>query len=379
MDGPLRVLEVISEANRGGAETWLLHALRQVNRNQVAIDFLVYDEGQGAYEKEFRDTGAKVFVCKGHRNLLRHFRNLRALIRRHGPYEIVHTHTDYFGGLVLLYAWLLGVRIRIAHSHNDTSVVDSTAGLTRRLYIRLMKLLVGTFSTGGLGTSEASAALMFGKDWRSDRRWRVIPSCVDLSAFLTHPDRRQVRAELGIPDNAVVFGHVGRFVKQKNHEFLLRVAERLVFQDDRITFLLVGGGSDQKHIEDSVRARGLADRVIILSPRGDVPRLMLGAMDFFIFPSRHEGLGLALVEAQAAGLRCFVSATVPPEAIVVPSLVQRLSLSAGAEHWANSILEQTSTPSSVCRKEALRTVLSSFDIRRNAAQLVDFYLALASR
>jgi len=100
---------------------------------------------------------------------------------------------------------------------------------------------------------------------------------------------------------------------------------------------------------------------------------MLGALDFFLFPSRWEGLGLALVEAQAAGLRCFVSTEVPLETVVIPSLVQRLPLSAGPECWANAILQQIGTASLVTREEALCRVEEFFDMRRNASRLVEFY------
>ena len=117
---------------------------------------------------------------------------------------------------------------------------------------------------------------------------------------------------------------------------------------------------------------------MILPPRDDTPRLMLGAFDFFLFPSRWEGLGLALVEAQAAGLRCFASTAVPPEAIVIPSLVKQLPLSAGPEFWANAILQQIDTPSPVTQEDALRRVEAVFDIRRNAEQLLEFYETVTS-
>jgi glycosyltransferase involved in cell wall biosynthesis len=87
---------------------------------------------------------------------------------------------------------------------------------------------------------------------------------------------------------------------------------------------------------------------------------------------------LALVEAQAAGLRCFASTAVPPEAVVVPALVQQLPLSAGPEYWAEAILQQIDTPSPVTQKEALGRVEKVFDIRRNAAQLVEFYQTVTS-
>jgi glycosyltransferase involved in cell wall biosynthesis len=375
---PIRVLEVIYRADRGGAETWLLHLLRHIDRSKIAIDFLVHDRKPGAYDAEITERGAKIFVCDGHRNLFRQWYGLWRLQRRHGPYDIVHSHVDYYGGLVVFLARLAGIRARIANFHTDAHDTQKLESPYRRLYVQLMKLFVKRFATGGLGVSSKSASSLFGEDWQSDRRWCVCQGSVDLLGFRARPDRDSVRAELRIPADAIIYGHVGRFVDAKNHEFLVQVAEALCARNLRARFLLVGGGALRWRTERMIEQRGLEDRFIILPPRDDIPRLMLGAMDFFLFPSLYEGLGLALVEAQAAGLRCFASTAVPTEAVAVPCLVHRLPLSAGPEFWAETIVQQIGAACPVTRDEALRRVEDSFDIRRNAAKLVEFYLAAAS-
>lgn len=378
MTKPIRVLEVIYRADRGGAETWLLHLLRHIDRSKIAMDFLVHDRKPGAYDAEITECGAEIFVCEGHRNLFRQWYGLWRLQRRHGPYDIVHSHVDYYGGLVVFFARMAGIRARIANFHTDAYDAQQLGPPHRRLYVQLMKLLVKRFATGGLGVSSKAASSLFGEHWQSDRRWCVCPGCVDLRGFRAPRDRDWVRAELRIPADAIVYGHVGRFVDAKNHEFLVQVAEALSARDLRARFLLVGDGALQPRTERMIKQRGLEDRFIILSPRDDIPRLMLGAMDFFLFPSLYEGLGLALVEAQAAGLRCFASTAVPTKAVPVPSLVHRLPLSAGPEFWAETILQQIGMPCPVTRDEALRRVEDSFDIRKNAAKLVEFYVAAAS-
>jgi glycosyltransferase involved in cell wall biosynthesis len=342
------------------------------------MDFLVYDAKPGAYDVELRERGAKIFRYRKDRHPLRHFLNFRALVRHCEPYDIVHTHIDYLGGLLALYARALGVPIRVAHSHSDARRMVRGAHLARRIYAGLMKLMVRRFSTAGLGVSSAAAASLFGESWQSDRRWQVHTACVDLQRFHEYADRPAVCAELGISPDSLVFGHVGRFVEEKNHRFIIDIAEVLATKERCARFLLIGGGPDQRKVEKLIHERGLEDRFVILQPRDDVPRLMLGVFDFFLFPSHSEGLGLALVEAQAAGLRCFASTAVPPEAVVVPALVQQLPLSAGPEYWAEAILQQIDTPSPVTQKEALGRVEKVFDIRRNAAQLVEFYQTVTS-
>lgn len=374
----IRVLQVIGRADRGGAETWLVHVLRNIDPNQVKMDFLVHSRIAGAYDAEIRKCGARIIVCEGHRNVLRQWRGLREAQHQYGPYDIVHSHVDYYGGVIALLAWLVGIRTRITNSHNNSESVDREATLSRRLYLQIMRVLIRVFSTAGLGTGPAAAIVLFGERWRCDSRWRVIPACVCLSGFRQGHDRRQVRAAMGIEQDAIVVGHVGRFVEQKNHSFLIQLAERLAVRDGRVRFLLVGGGPLRDPIEAAVRERGLGDHFIILSPRDDVPRLMLGAMDYFLFPSHYEGLGLALVEAQAAGLRCLASTAIPPEAIAVPSLVRQKALADGPEAWADAILQHLNEPPPLSQPEALRMVEKRFDIRGNAAQLAELYMSLGA-
>lgn len=375
---PIRVLQVLYRADRGGAETWLVHLAKHIDRKKVAMDFLVHDDKPGEYDAEIRAEGARIFPSTRHRNVFRQWYYLWKYQRRYGPFDIVHSHVDYYGGLVVLLAFLSGISVRIAHSHNDTREVAKAAGLGRRFYIFLMKLCVRWFATCGLGTSGAAASVLFGEDWRTDARWRIHLASVDLRRFHESQTRQTIRAELGFPQDAVVFGHVGRFVEQKNHDFLLGVAAILAVRDHRTRFLLVGAGALRSRTETRMRELGIEDRVTILSSRDDVPRLMLGAMDYFLFPSLYEGLGLALVEAQAAGLQCFASDAVPLEAIAVPELVQQLPLSAGPALWAETILQSMRTPSQVMQKIALKKVEQAFDIKKNAERLVQLYQAVAS-
>jgi len=375
---PVRVLEVIYRADRAGAETWLLHALRQINREDAAIDFVMQDGTPGAYDAEIQELGSRIFLSDGHRNLWRQFWRLRSVLRRHGPYDVIHSHVDYFGGLIMLFSRILGVHARIANFHTDSPELTQGKSVTRRVYIGTMKFLVSRFATGGLATSKVAAAALFGPDWHSDSRWRVHSACVDLLRFHQPVNRSDVRAELGIPSDAVVFGHVGRFVEQKNHRFLLRVAQSLARGSERATFVLVGSGPGKQEFERAVRDEGLSHRFFLLGLRDDISRLMKGAFDFFLFPSHSEGLGLALIEAQAAGLRCFASTAVPPEAIVIRALVQRLPLSEGPDCWTEAILQQIDTPNPITQEEALHRVGEVFDIRRNAAQLVEFYQKVTS-
>jgi glycosyltransferase involved in cell wall biosynthesis len=240
-------------------------------------------------------------------------------------------------GIVLTAAARAQVPVRIAHSHLDTRSLDRAAGWGRRLYLRAMRGLLRRSATVGLGASAAAAAALFGEGWRSDPRWRVLHCGIDLAPFAVKPEPATVRAELGLPLDAFVVGHVGRFDAQKNQVALVEALPALLVQEPKTRLLFVGADGPGSAADQRAHTLGVADRVVYAGVRSDVARLMLGAMDVFAFPSRYEGLGLVVLEAQAAGLPCVLSDAVPDEADVIPTLVTRVPLDAGPAPWASAI------------------------------------------
>jgi len=203
---------------------------------------------------------------------------------------------------------------------------------------------------------------------------RILYYGIDLTAFKNFVDPVAVRAELGIPTDAFVVGHVGRFAKQKNHVFLLDIAAEVAKREPRLYLLLVGDGSLRPEIEQKIAQLGLSDRVIFAGVRSDVPQLMLGAMDIFLFPSFYEGLGLVLVEAQAAGLPCIFSDVVPEEADVIKALTRRLSLSNSVSEWAELLLSQRHASTALTYPQAWELVEKSpFNVETSVKQLQKLY------
>ena len=204
----------------------------------------------------------------------------------------------------------------------------------------------------------------------------MLPYGVELAGFAAPVDPRRTRADLGIPADAFVLGHVGRFHPQKNHAQLVAIAAEVRRREPRVHLLLVGAGRLQGEIERQVAEAGLADRVTFAGVRNDVPALMRGAMDAFVLPSRYEGLGLVGVEAQAAGLPVFCSHALPAEMEVVPGLVTRLASGCSAGRWATAILAGRSARPEISAADALETVRRSpFEVGRCVARLEAAYRA----
>jgi glycosyltransferase involved in cell wall biosynthesis len=373
---PLRILHVVHEMDWGGTETWLMHVLRHIDRDRFCTNFLVHTDLPGVYDEEIRSLGAEIVLCTTPSSRLwTYARSFKQILRERGPYDVIHSHVHHYSGYVLGLARQAGVPIRIAHSHTNTSEVDKSAGTSRRIYLNMMKRWIDKNSTGGLAVSRQAASALFGTAWEADPRWRVHYCGIDLEPFQVTADPVTTRAELGIPADAFVVGHVGRFHELKNHAFLVHVTATIAKREPNMRLLLIGDGPSRSAIERQVADIGIADKVIFAGERSDVPRLMLGAMDVFVFPSLLEGLPLACVEAQAAGLPSVLSDTVTKEVDVYQPLIRRLPLTESPSAWAEATMAARAVANGSNGPDALALVKQShFNIRRAVKELEACYL-----
>jgi glycosyltransferase involved in cell wall biosynthesis len=371
-----KILHIVGRMNRGGVETWLMGVFRNIDRSRYQMDVAVHSLQPGSYDQELKSMGAMIWHLPPPSRPWSYVRCLRKLLREHGPYDVVHSHIHHYSGLVLLTARLAGVPVRIAHSHNDIRPAEVRASLPRRFYFALTEWWIKRNATRGFACSTKAAESLFGSDWKKDPRWKVLHYGVDLPAAEGRIDREKLLREFNIPRGAYVVGHVGRFDKQKNHTFLVEIAAELVRSDPNVFVLLVGDGSLRADIEAKVRTSGLVGNVRFALVRSDVFQIMNGVMDVLLFPSLHEGLGLVLVEAQAAGLPCICSDVVPEEAFVLPELVTTLSLDLPASTWAEAVLARKDQPRPVAQDLAFHSVIESrFSQQEHLAKLCSEYAA----
>ncbi len=360
----MRILHVLGKLDYGGVETWLVQVLRHIDRQKYQMDFLVHTTDRGLYDEEVRALGSRIVPCLSHTHPLQYAFNFRRVLRQYGPYDVVHSHVHHYSGYVLLLAAMARVPVRIAHSHSAPRSTEAFRGLgrpadprnpyrrtmflrtmflrtmfRRTMYRRTMQAMIGLCATRGLAVSAEAGDHLFSKNWRNyPEQWQLQHLGIDLSRFDIPVDRDSLRRAIGIPRDALVIGHVGRFVAAKNHAFLAEIARELIKLEPKAVFLLVGDGPLRSEIEAKVNGYSIEKHFIFAGLRSDVPALMKGAMDVFLFPSLYEGLGLALLEAQAAGLTSVVSDIVPGESDAIPSLVDRLALGHSASTWAHAVL-----------------------------------------
>jgi glycosyltransferase involved in cell wall biosynthesis len=356
----------------------LLHTLRRTDPTRFQWDFLLHASEAGALAPSVRDLGAKILLFPSPHRIIPYCARLAELTAVLRGYDVIHSHVAHFSSVVLGLAARAGVRARVAHSHSDRRLAESRAGRARRVCLAAARRAIRRFATAGLAASRPAAASLFGTAWEDDPRWRVLHYGRDLEDFRQPPDPAGARRELGIQGPGPVIAQVGRFVEAKNHAFWLLVAEQIARREPASRFLFIGDGPLRLEIERLAVRLGLAGRIIFAGVRSDVPRCLMGAVDVLLFPSLWEGLPLAVLEAQAAGIPVVASPAVPEEAVVIKSLVRRLDLAAPLAAWAQTVLAAVRQGRLEQSRAVAMMARSTFSMERSAATLAAFHEELCS-
>lgn len=365
----MRVLHVIGAMDRAGAETMIMNLYRSIDRERVQFDFLVHEERACDYDEEILSLGGSIFRVPRFTglNIVDYRRRVRWALEQLPEDAIVHGHIGSSAAIYLSEAKRLG-RVAIAHSHRQHYPLSA-----QELAFRAVSFPARYVADEFLACSVQAGVDRFGKAVTEGDHFHVLNNGIPVCSYENSDElHRAARRKLDIVD-APLIGHVGRFDKVKNHDFLIEVFERVRDSRPDARLLLVGQGEREEQVRALVEEKGLDESVIFYGLASDVPAVMR-AMDAFVMPSFTEGLGMALVEAQAAGVPCVFSDGVPELTLLTPLSV-RLPLSAGTQIWADKVLERLDAPR---RWEADADLVRSagFDIAETAQWLADYYEGL---
>ncbi|GLX78792.1 putative glycosyltransferase EpsF [Thalassotalea insulae] len=332
-----KVLHVAGKMDLGGVESWLLGLAQELRHSNIEMDIVVHTKAAGCLDEKFKALGVNIFPVVNHKNPVQYVFNFYQLLKKNGPYQAVHSHVLYFSGVVLMAAWLAKIPLRISHVHSNRSSIEPKRGF-RALYIRVMKYLVKIFANRYVAVSqEAHKSLHTGII--SDERLSV------LYCGVKHLDKvsidRTLKQRLGISEEKLVLGHIGRMSEPKNHGFLLDIFIELKAKTEAV-LVLIGDGELKSQVEQKIAEYGLTNDVILLGARDDAVDVMASIFDVIAFPSIYEGLPLTVVEAQAVGVPILVADNITKEAEFDPNLVSYLSLQDSADQWANNLVKISS-------------------------------------
>lgn len=334
-----RLLCLISGMNSGGAETFLMKLYRTIDRTKYQMDFCVNIKEEGFYDKEIKSLGGKIFYVPPKSENVKEFKKqLKDLIRKEKYDYVLRVTSNAAGFMDLKIAKKAGAKITSARSSNSSDGV----GIVAKLIHYISRFLYVGYVDVKFAPSDLAAEYTFGKMAVKRGKVSLLNNGVDLGIYKYYPQEREaLRKEFGIENNLVV-GHVGRFDRQKNHDFLLEIFSEIKKKEPSAKLLLVGGkGTCSEQIDEKIASLGIADSVIKAGVRSDVPKL-LSAMDVFVMPSFYEGMPNTVIEAQATGLSCVISDTITKQANIT-GLVEYLPLEQPAEFWAQKALDMAKT------------------------------------
>lgn len=336
------VFQYITGLNDGGAETLVKDYVLKMRDDgfyvKVIVPFLVPNT---ANYKQLKDKGIDIVPLYRKRNLMN---------------RILHRFVPELVTSKLLLKAIREYQPSVIHVH--LSLLKTIAPI--RFHLKEIKLFYTCHNEpnrflGKLNTKEHDAAVKLIKSndlhiiaLHDDMRREinamfhidntiVVNNGVDFRRFQNINETKiSIRRSLGVPEKALVLGHIGRFSKQKNHHFLVNVFKEVYERNKESFLLLVGSGPLEYDVKERLAHLGISERTLVLSHRTDIPRL-LKAMDVFVFPSFFEGLSIALIEAQVSGLRCLISTKVNKSSFLTEKAVP-MDISATPELWAEEIL-----------------------------------------
>ena len=333
-----------------------------MDKNGMKIDIVVPNEISKEYKSEFISNGSKVYFLNRKKNLLKYFNDLCKLLKNE-KYDIVHIHGNSSMMLIdVLPAVLAKIPVRIVHSHNTTCN-----------HIFLHKILNPVFRlcyTHGFACGQDAGKWLFG-----NQKFIELKNGIDTEKYMFNQTvRDEYRTKLNV-GNKTLIGHVGNFIEQKNHVFVIDIFSDLLKKNPNYILLLISDGDLMEQIKEKVKNLGISDSVIFLGKTSEVHKY-LQAMDIFILPSLYEGLPVVLIEAQSAGLPCLVSDKVSAESNLTGTM-QFISIDK-TDIWVNAIEKiavsiEKNDRSNICRENNIKISEHSYDINKSAKFLKNYY------
>ena len=363
----IKVLHVLNVLENGGIESFLFFFLSTFDKSIFSFEILVYNNDDTYYEM-FENIGVKIHVCPIEKNKISKLhsrRKFKKALYKKEKYDIVHVHTgvpsfSFSGGIEKKY-----IKVRFFHCHNSyrkTSIINKIA-------IWLAKKRISSNYTNFIAVSKKAAEWGFTKRIVKNNNYLYLTDGIVFDNFSFDTNKRiTTRQLIGVENNTILMGNIGRLTEQKNQAFLIDLLYELRKNSINCKLLIVGSGHLDKELKSKVSFLNLDDYVIFYGQTQDV-QAVLSAMDVFVFPSIHEGLGIVAIEAQANGLPVIESLNVPPETIISNKIV-RIGLD-DINLWINSICDGIHVRECFDAKSSDDVNKNDFNIENTVALLSD--------
>ena len=285
VDEKIIIAHIMGKWNGGGVESVVMNYYRNIDRNKIQFHFLCDEDSTDIPYEEIEKLGGKVIVIPPYQKLFKYQKELYRIFKENN-YKIVHSHINALSVFPLRIAKKAKIPVRIAHSHSTSNKKEWKKNILKMILRPLSKLYANNY----FACTEYAGKWLFGKKVVERKELNVINNAIDLKKFEFNKNTREdLRKELGIKEDVLVIGHVGRFMKQKNHDFLIDVFNELIKKNENSILMLIGQGPLLNEMKQKVRDLNIEDKVKFIGQVTNVEKYY-NIMDVFLFPSIYEGL-----------------------------------------------------------------------------------------
>ena len=374
----LRIIHIVENLDKGAVENWLVNVFLESRKSRPEWDWTFYcilgKKGR-LDEKVLASGGNIIYSPYWLSDKVKFIKYLRRTLRSK-RYDIIHSHHDYLSGFYLLATFGISFKKRILHIHNTDKMLPVGNAFLQKMLLPIFRRLALFFSDTIVGISNNSLAEFVGSAKLKNKEARVLYYGIDLLPFGRPIDKEWLGKELSIPKQSKILLYIGRLTKLKNPEFVIDILYQLLKKRQDVYAVIVGKGELEEAVVRKAMAYGIIDNVKMLGWRDDGAALMQ-ASDVFVFPRIEfpkEGLGLVVVEAQAAGLPMVVSRGIVEDAIEIRELAHILPLENNAADWASSIDEILNGGRAINDRNAYQFMQQSkFSLANCALNLINLY------
>ncbi len=367
-DEPIRIPQIVGKWLGGGIEAVVISEYLAMDKSKIQFDFICDEDSTNIPYDLIEKNGGRVIIIPPYQKAFKYHKELKKVLKENN-YKIVHSHISTMSVFSLFAAKCAGVPVRIAHSHSTTNKKEKKKNLMKQVLRPFSKV----FATNYMCCSELAGRWLFGDKEYDKGNVYLLNNAIDLDKFKYDEKlRKKKRKELGIKDDTLVIGHLGRFVAQKNHTFLIDIFNEIHKKNNNSILLLAGQGPLMEDIKNKVKDLNLDDSVKFLGQRNDANELYQ-AFDVFLLPSLYEGLPVVGVEAQASGLLCYLSDDMTKETKVL-DITKFMSLNNTPEEWADNILNDVKKYKRIDTSKEMTA--KNFNIKEEAKKLEEYYLNL---
>ena len=360
---PIRILQIGMHDKIGGVETFLMNYYRNIDKKKFQFDFINPYE-KLSFQEEIEKLGGKVYkIPNFKKHPIKYYKAIKNIIKNN-KYNIVHVHMlSAANVLPIKAAKSCDVKHIISHSHNS----NTPPGVIRKILNMVNKKYIRHTCNHFLGCSLLASEWLYGAKFCKNNNIIVINNAIDYDKFCYNDSvRKKIREQLKV-DNELLFGHVGRFSYQKNHNYLIELFNEIHKANPKTKLILIGDGELRKKIELKVNDYNLQKSVIFLGVVSNVNDYFQ-AMDVFLLPSWFEGLPVVGVEAQISSTKCVFSSTITKE-IDITNNNLFIDINNDAKDNAKNILNFAKKEKNIVS----RRNVSQYDIQKESKKLESFY------